>query len=182
MRRHINRLKYLPGLIRMCILKLFHYKQLNFALNSHYPLSLKIKFKSRQSRITIGEKFNARENVTFRVNGELVIGANVFFNANSRIECEKKVIIGNDVLFGPNVYIYDHDHKIVKGMKYNSSKLVSSPVLIGNNVWIGMSSIILRNTVIGNNSVIAAGSITKGEISVDNIFYQRRDNQYKEIL
>jgi acetyltransferase-like isoleucine patch superfamily enzyme len=182
MKKFIKHLQYLPGLLKMFLIKLFHYKQFKFSVKSHYPISLKIKFKTKQGTITIGKGFNARENVTIRVNGNLVIGTNVFINSNSRIECEKEVIIGNDVLIGPNVSIYDHDHNIVKGKKYNSSNLVSGSVLIGNNIWIGLGAIILRKTVIGDNSVIGAGSILRGNIPEDTLFYQKRDNHYKEIL
>lgn len=37
------------------------------------------------------------------------------------------------------------------------------PVIIGNNVWIGFNSIILKGTVIGDNSIVSAGSVVKGE-------------------
>ena len=70
--------------------------------------------------------------------------------------------------------VYDHDHDFraeggVKSMQYKSS-----PIKIGNNVWIGANSIILRGTVIGDNAVIGAGSIVKGEVPVGELFIQKK--------
>ncbi len=166
----------------MSLIKLLHFKQLKFSYKSYYPLSLKIVFKSKKSKVTIGRGFNARENVIFRVNGDLKIGSYVFFNANTRVECEKQIHIGNDVIFGPGVYIYDHDHTVIKGRKHKSNDLISDPVLIGNNVWIGTGTIILRKANIGDNSVVAAGSVLRQSIPSDVVFYQKRENRQKEIL
>lgn len=41
-----------------------------------------------------------------------------------------------------------------------------SPVIIGDNVWIGMNSIILKGVHIGNSTVLAAGSIVTKNVSV----------------
>jgi acetyltransferase-like isoleucine patch superfamily enzyme len=42
-------------------------------------------------------------------------------------------------------------------------------IKIGNNVFLGMNSIILLNTTIGNNCVIGAGSVVRGKIPDDSI-------------
>jgi maltose O-acetyltransferase len=44
-------------------------------------------------------------------------------------------------------------------------------IVIGENVWIGLNSIILKGTTIGNNSIIAAGSVVKGNIP-ENVIVQ----------
>jgi len=35
----------------------------------------------------------------------------------------------------------------------------TAPVIIGDNVWIGMGAVILKGVTIGDNSVVAAGAI-----------------------
>jgi acetyltransferase-like isoleucine patch superfamily enzyme len=42
-------------------------------------------------------------------------------------------------------------------------------ITIGDNVFIGMNSIILPNTTIGNNCVIGAGSVLRGNIPDDSV-------------
>ena len=48
--------------------------------------------------------------------------------------------------------------------KRETGRVGESPVIIGNNVWIGMRSIVLKGVTIGNNSIIAAGSIVTKDV------------------
>ena len=40
----------------------------------------------------------------------------------------------------------------------------NEPVIIGDHVWIGMNSLIMKGVTIGAGSVIAAGSVVTGHI------------------
>lgn len=44
------------------------------------------------------------------------------------------------------------------------------PVVIGNNVFIGMHSIILKGTTIGNNVIIGAGSVVNGKVESNSVY------------
>ncbi|WP_407947752.1 acyltransferase [Pontiella desulfatans] len=46
----------------------------------------------------------------------------------------------------------------------------SSPIKIGNDVFVGTNSIILKGATIGDRSIIAAGSIVSGSIPPDEIW------------
>lgn len=52
-----------------------------------------------------------------------------------------------------------HDHVIIR-----EGYVKSAPIVIGNNVWIGMGSMILSGVHIGDGSVIAAGSIVNKDV------------------
>lgn len=97
------------------------------------------------------------------------------------IACHKSITIGNDVMFSPNVQIYDHDHdfRVAEGVK--AGKYKTEPIIIGNNVWIGANTIILRGTVIGDNTVIAAGCVIKGVIPPNSKVYQKRELKIQEV-
>ena len=43
-------------------------------------------------------------------------------------------------------------------------KAISTPTIIGKNVFIGTRSIILKGSKIGDNTIIGAGSVVAGEI------------------
>lgn len=90
------------------------------------------------------------------------IGNNVSFNRNCIVICREEITIEDNVIFGPGVTIYDHDHifspeGILPGYKHGS-------VLIGKGSWIGANVTILRNTRIGEGCVIGAGAVVQGEI------------------
>jgi lipopolysaccharide O-acetyltransferase len=79
-----------------------------------------------------------------------------------------KVIIGENVLIASDVFITDHDHG---GIDYSSlskapakRELVSSPVVIEDNVWLCEKVIILKGVRVGHNSIVAAGAVVTKDI------------------
>lgn len=85
--------------------------------------------------------------------------------SGSTIYAFKSIKIGNHTRIGANCKIIDNDfHPIEldyrrKGMNEYTHK---SPVVIGNDCFIGMNSIILKGTTLGNNVVVGAGSVVHG--------------------
>lgn len=130
----------------------------------------------KDGTLQIGERFKMRDGAKIRVRSGAVckIGKNTSVNCNNLIVCHEKITIGNDVQFSPNVQIYDHDHdfRVKGGIK--AGKYRTAPIEIGNNVWIGANTVILRGTKIGNNAVIAAGSIVKGNVPDESVYVQKR--------
>lgn len=84
-------------------------------------------------------------------------------NSGIGINCKLygKVLIGNNVMMGPEVYIYTSNHKFgdVSTPMYLQGHENERPVIIGNDVWIGSRVTILPGTVIGDGSIIGAGSV-----------------------
>lgn len=109
--------------------------------------------------------------------GKIIIGNNCFFNRRCSFTALEEIKIGEDCIFGENVKIYDHNHNISrKGGLFREQGYTSKKVEIGNNVWIGTSSIILPGVKIGNNVVVAAGSIVTKSIEDNVTFIQKRQN------
>lgn len=100
-------------------------------------------------------------------NAVLSIGNHSFINENSRIQCSKKVLIGNNCAISWNVQIIDTDiHKMITDGKPSIS---SGEISIGNNVWVGCSSVILKRISIGDGSVIGAGSVVTKNIPAGSL-------------
>jgi acetyltransferase-like isoleucine patch superfamily enzyme len=55
--------------------------------------------------------------------------------------------------------------------------IVSKPVKIGSNVWIGESAIILKGVTIGDNSVVGAGTIVTKDIPANTIIVGNLENK-----
>lgn len=47
--------------------------------------------------------------------------------------------------------------------------LISAPVVIGNNVWIGSNATILPGVTIGDNAVVAAGAVVTKDVPVNTV-------------
>ncbi len=126
-------------------------------------IGTEIKLKRRGS-LTIGKDVGTQKRVTFSaVGGKLSIGDRTIFNRNDIVVCHNRITIGKDCSFGPNVVIYDHDHRF-DNVGFSKNEFRTSPVVIDECCWIGSNVIILRGTHIGSGSIIGAGCIIKGEI------------------
>jgi maltose O-acetyltransferase len=91
------------------------------------------------------------------------IGNNFYANFGCVILDVNKVIIGENVLFGPNVQIYSATHPTDPALRLTFKEL-GKPITIGNNVWIGGASIICPGIKIGDNTTIGAGSVVTKDI------------------
>lgn len=117
----------------------------------NYPHYMHSKVKIRMLRpgatLTVGEKT--------RIHG-------------SCLTCYDKIEIGKRCLIAANTQIMDAGgHRISEedvSRRIENIGFDTKPVLIGDDVWIGLNCIILPGSRIGRGSVIAAGSVVSGEI------------------
>jgi acetyltransferase-like isoleucine patch superfamily enzyme len=80
----------------------------------------------------------------------------------------QSVQIGNHVMCGANSVITDTDwHPVDSAARLSGAEGRSRPVILENNVWIGMGAIVLKGVRIGENSVIGAGSVVTTPIPAD---------------
>lgn len=106
----------------------------------------------------------------------LFIGNNCEFGDFTHIVAYEKVTIGDNVLLASKCFISDTNHGAYKGADQDSPhssprerKLVTKPVRIGNNVWIGENAVILAGANIGDGCVVGANSVVTKEIPDNSI-------------
>ena len=148
-------------------------KNINLPHKGNFPISLEIDI-SPNSDFFLGEKCTFQKNISIRVRDKasFYCGNNFASNNGTIITCRKKIHIGNNVLLGPNVMIFDNDHNYSSKDMGNTYK--SDEIYIGDNVWIGANSIILKGSKIEKNAVIGAGSIVNCEVKENTVFYNER--------
>lgn len=120
-------------------------------------------------------KIRERSFISTRKNSILILGDNTSIGMDSKIVCHDKIEIGEGTLISPNVLIYDHDHLFTRENGVERKKFNTSPIIIGENCWIGANTVILRGTKIGDNCVIGAGSVVKGNYPQGSIIVQNRE-------
>lgn len=132
--------------------------------------------------LSVGKTFRTRRNVEINVRSgaKLVIGKDVFINSNSIITCRKNITIGDGTIIGPNVCIFDNDHKIDNGQVLHN-QYECKDVVIGKNVWIGAGSIILKGVKIGDNAIISAGSVVVKDVPGSSVLIQKKENTIKSL-
>lgn len=94
------------------------------------------------------------------------IGRGCVINNNFSAVARTSISIGDKVLIGHCVNIYDSDFHDVDPQKraHGGSKGGTEKVSIGDNVWIGSNITILKGVRIGNSSVIASGSMVTKDV------------------
>ncbi len=98
------------------------------------------------------------------------IGARTTIGYNTFVFASKSIQIGDDCLIAPFVYIVDSDHEMKRGVKINQQPNQTSPVIIGNDVWIGTNVTILKGVTIGDGAVIAANSLVNSDVPSNMIY------------
>lgn len=94
--------------------------------------------------------------------------------SNTVIVATQYVEIGNNVMIGSGVTIVDSDFHSLNYNDWGTAKdqihMCSKPVIIGDNVFLGMNSIILKGVTIGDGAVIGAGSVVSKNIPPNEIW------------
>jgi maltose O-acetyltransferase len=111
----------------------------------------------------IGKKVKIKNYVYIWDINKLEIGDRSTIGTFAQINCIGHISIGRDVMIGPFCMLTsaNHGYKDQK-IPMNRQKLVTKPIRIGNNVWIGGHVTILPGVTIQDDCIIGAGStVTK---------------------
>lgn len=103
-----------------------------------------------------GEGINIEHGASFGRGDRIQIGNHSGIGINCRLD--GPVIIGSDVMMGPEVMIYALGHNFSDTSRPMITQGMSSPrpVVIEDDVWIGARAVILPGVTIGRGSIIAA--------------------------
>lgn len=132
------------------------------------------------AKIILGEKVvlnsdakNSNTALTFNctlvcgLNGVIEINDGTMLNGVS-VTAYERVTIGKNCQIASCTLISDTDfhpvdptvrNREAMGYKIDHKEVNKKAIVIGDNVWIGWGSIILKGVTIGDNSIVAAGSV-----------------------
>ena len=89
----------------------------------------------------------------------------VAMNAGCYVQARNGIKMGHNVRTGPGVGLLSVNHNVSDYDIWDKA----DPIVIGNNVWIGMNSIVLPGVNIGDNVAISANSVVNRDIPSDSI-------------
>lgn len=137
--------------------------------------------RSRQERaVVLGDHVSCYAGCSFALGpeGTCTVGDYTLLNG-AMIMAEERIEIGKHVLISWCVGIADSDfHPIDPALRRQDTlalapylkdrpprpKIGTKPVKICDNVWIGMSAVILKGVTIGENSIVAAGAVVSKSV------------------
>lgn len=128
--------------------------------------------------ISVGKGFTTGPGCRIECGGEIIygkiklsIGDNVQINDYVHISAWESVTIGNNVLLASKIYISDVSHGSFKSsVEYDinippsKQSLITNPVSIGDNTWIGEMVSILPGSCIGKCCIIGANTLVNKNI------------------
>ena len=128
------------------------------------------KINSSPFKNTIGG--DTRSSIVVKREAELSIGDN-FKMSNSAIYCADKITIGNNVMIGGSCKIWDTDFHPLNPQERRENAnegYNTAPIIIGDNVFIGGCSIILKGVRIEANAIVGAGSVVSKNIGAGEVW------------
>ena len=145
----------------------------------HILTKLHIAFSDFKYRKKLQKLFNTLgevgRNVHIRLNPSssspqnLYSGSNVWIGDNFYVKAEGGVKIGSGTIISRNVEIWTSNHNYdssdLAAVPYDK-RMITKPVTVGENVWIGTRVILLPGVTIGEGAIIGAGSVVCKDVPV----------------
>lgn len=129
-------------------------------------------------RFVYGKGFTCGYSCRFELAGDgtpLVIGKNCKVNDRVHISAHESVVIGDNVLMASNIFISDNSHgsycdcPSLPDTPPDDRMVVTKPVHIGNNVWIGEGAAVLPGVTLGSGVIVGANSVVTRDVPDNTI-------------
>lgn len=173
----------------------WHYYSVMYCISRgiHFDNSLPPNFLGKcflmiekDAQVSLGRDFVCRSGPQYCIDcgqaSKLVVKSNAELNigdfsgiSNTIIHCHKKIHIGDYVNIGAGCMIMDTNfHSTDWKKRLNRNEDVNNakdvPVYIGNNVFIGARSIIMKGVTIGEKAMVCAGSVVICDIPAEEMW------------
>lgn len=129
----------------------------------------KVRLNAQNGIIELGEKVWLNDGVEINSISHVVIGAGTTVQRNVTINGE--VSVGAECLFAPNVFVsstsHVHDYLPGVGIREQERRIsrehflqnYNKPIVIGDDVWLGVNVVLMPGVTIGSHVVIGANSV-----------------------
>jgi acetyltransferase-like isoleucine patch superfamily enzyme len=115
----------------------------------------------RERFLSVGRSVRLRMPLSIYHPEYVSFGSRVDIGENVVIRGGGGVVIGNDVMIAAGTMITSQGHPISPP---RWGRNISSPISIGNEVWIGANAVILPGVTIGDGAIVAAGAVVSRDV------------------
>lgn len=131
-----------------------------------------------EGALTVGSDVTFwRTSIAVGAQGRIVVGDCCYF-ANASLVCSASIVVGSGVFVAGGVTIADSDFHPLDpaqrladtvalspvGDRTRRPAVASAPVVIGDDVWIGVNATILKGVRVGAGAVVAPGSVVTRDV------------------
>jgi acetyltransferase-like isoleucine patch superfamily enzyme len=126
---------------------------------------------SQVRRARIGSGVRMAPNVSLRSGERVEIGARAHVGAYCSLWAGEtsRIVLGEDALLGPEVYITTSNYGTMPGQPIMTQPRTEADVVIGRDVWLGARVIVLPGVTVGDGCVVGAGSVVTRSLPPNSI-------------
>ncbi len=128
-------------------------------------------------KVRIGNGCILEEDIFFKFDGawqsgeSIIIQDKVFIGRGCEFNIRQNIKIGNNSLIGSGSKFVDHDHGIANlNQPINKQPGLELPIVLEENVWLGVNVVVLKGVTIGSGSIVGAGSVVIKSIPANEIW------------
>lgn len=119
-------------------------------------------------------KYMVLFNCLLKWRGMVFTGVPRFISPLARFDNFSKVQIGDRVVISDNVIFLNHDYSLTTALRAIGFEnpvdiAFEEKIIVGDNVFVGMNSVLLPGVVIGSNVIIGAGSVVRGVVKSNSV-------------
>lgn len=113
-----------------------------------------------------GKNFICCSYVVLKGARNTIVGNNVRIGEGCYINARGGLNIGNNVKFGPQVFVWtwDHNYYAPEKLPYDDEVIIDKPITICDNVWIGAKAVLVPGVTIGEGAVVAMGAVVTCDV------------------
>jgi acetyltransferase-like isoleucine patch superfamily enzyme len=148
----------------------------------HHNSRVELKSGSNSSCIQLGSNTWMYGVLRSSNGGKIIFGEYTRIGSGSEVLCVNNIVIGNYTTISNNVTIVDNNNhplnpedrlfmrtlpedSIYRDWRYSEN----SPIVIGENVWVGINSRINKGVTIGDNAIVAANAVVTKDVPANSV-------------
>jgi maltose O-acetyltransferase len=124
-----------------------------------------------------GKDFQVAHSVILNTIEKLSVGNNVYIANFCSFILNGEIIIGNEVIFGPNCVLSSGNHTFYNG-SFRFGKSSEIQVLIADGCWLAANCTIVAGAALPQKSILAAGSVLSKKFDNSNSVYAGTPAKY----
>lgn len=127
-------------------------------------------------QICVGAGCKLEEDIFFKFDGvwsegpSIIIGDNVFIGRGCEFNIRQRIEIGRDSLIASGCKFIDHDHGFALGKPMNAQPGLEAPIVLEEDVWLGVNVVVLKGVTIGKGAIVAAGAVVTKSVGTNEIW------------
>ncbi len=116
-----------------------------------------------------GKDLRLGRDITFYNCKNIEIGNHVYIAKSNWFSASEKIIIGDEVIFGPHSVISSANHtRIKQSFRYGEPN--KKPIYIKKGVWVAANCTIVAGSTIGEGSLVAANTVVNSDVPRDVVY------------